>query len=219
MINMSMNKEKLNDLIAECVRNYKLKNSIKSLVNEAIKELKDENIACSEMIADLDAEVKKINKEFSVTKDDAGFYNLNGCPLHHVMLNFMYGNVFDVTYTKNRTDRKKILNVSFEDVKSLLKKVLSSKDQDYVKTAHNKCAKNSEVVDGKEESFQKTKEKVEDAVTKKDDLPDAPLKSVDSYKKQSDHSVKGEKQDYTYPKQKDKKLVVKLKSTKSKSKK
>ena len=46
-------------------------------------------------------------------------------------------------------------------------------------------------------------------VDKKDDLPTSPMKTVDSIKKQSDHSVKGEKAEYKYPKQKDKKLVVK----------
>ena len=61
--------------------------------------------------------------------------------------------------------------------------------------------------------------KVEDQVKAKEDQPDQPLKTVEIIKKQVDHSIKGEKASYKYPKQTDKKLTVKQKTFKGKSKK
>jgi hypothetical protein len=216
-----MNKDELNKLILECAKEHKLKKVLKTLISEAIEEIKAENKqSVSEMMDDLDAEVKKINKEYCVKKDDAGFYNIEGCPPHSIKLYHKYNDLFDMTYIKDGTDRSKKLNVSFEDVKKFAKEKLNSKELNYVDSAYNKSAKNSKPASGKDlNEPQKPKEKTEDAVKKEADLPNAPFKEVESIKKQSDHSLKGEKADYTYPKQKDKKLVVKLKSKKLKSKK
>lgn len=69
----------------------------------------------------------------------------------------------------------------------------------------------------KEEGPQETDEKVVDQVENKKDLPDSKMQSVDKIKKQVDHSLKGEKVSYKYPKQTDKKLTVKPKTFKGKS--
>jgi hypothetical protein len=215
-----MKKEALNRLILECVNEHKLKQSIKKLVLEAIKEIKAEKIkSCDEMMSDLESDIKAINKEYSVVRDDAGIYNVNGCPPHMIKLNHMHTDKFDVTYYKDGSDRKKKISLGFDDVQKFVKEVLKAKEPNYVTQAYNKSAKNSEFSEGKEKGAQETTEKVEDAVTKKTDAQDAPMKSVDSIKKQVDHSIKGTKPDYTYPKQKDKKLVVKLHSKKQKTKK
>jgi cation transport regulator ChaB len=133
----------------------------------------------------------------------------------------MYEDRFQMTYIKDGTDRTKKVSVQFEDVKKFVKEVLGKKTNNYVEKAYNKAAENDKDKETKsgDEVVKRVGEKAKDMVEKKDDLPDQPLKSVGSIKKQSDHSVKGTKQEYKYPKQKNNKLVVKLPSKKTKSKK
>lgn len=217
-----MNKEQLDKLILECVKERQLKSALKQLVLEAIQEIKAEKkLSCQEMMDELDSEVKKENKELSVTKDDAGYYNVCGCPPHMIKLKHMYEDRFNMTYFKDGTDRTRKVSLPFEDVKKFVKEVLSKKTNNYVEKAYNKVAENDQDKETKsgDEVVKHVGEKAKDMVEKKDDLPDQPLKSVESIKKQSDHPVKGTKQEYKYPKQKNNKLVVKLPSKKTKSKK
>ena len=217
-----MNKKQLDTLILECIKERQLKSALKQLVVEAIQEIKAEKkLSCQEMMDELDSEVKKENKELSVTKDDAGYYNVCGCPPHMIKLKHMYEDRFNMTYFKDGTDRTRKVSLPFEDVKKFVKEVLGKKTNNYVEKAYNKVAENDkdkETTSG-DEVIKHVGEKAKDMVEKKDDLPDQPLKAVDSIKKQSDHSVKGTKQEYKYPKQKNNKLVIKLPSKKSKSKK
>lgn len=216
-----MNKDQLDKLILECVKEHQLKSALKQLVVEAIQEIKAEKkLSCQEMMDELDSEVKKENKDLSVTKDDAGYYNVCGCPPHMIKLKHMYEDRFNMTYFKDGTDRTRKVSLPFEDVKKFAKEVLGKKTNNYVEKAYNKAAENDKDKETKSDEVVKhVGEKAKDMVEKKDDLPDQPLKSVESIKKQSDHSVKGTKQEYKYPKQKNNKLVVKLPSKKSKSKK
>lgn len=217
-----MNKEQLDKLIIECVKERQLKSALKQLVLEAIQEIKAEKkLSCQEMMDELDSEVKKENKELSVTKDDAGYYNICNCPPHMIKLKHMYEDRFNMTYFKDGTDRTRKVSLPFDDVKKFVKDVLSKNTNSYLEKACNKIAENNKDKETKsgDEVINRVGEKSKDMVEKKDDLPDQPLKSVESIKKQSDHSVKGTKQEYKYPKQKNNKLVVKLPSKKTKSKK
>lgn len=217
-----MNKKQLDTLIFECIKERQLKSALKQLVVEAIQEIKAEKkLSCQELMDELDSEVKKENKELSVTKDDAGYYNVCGCPPHMIKLKHMYEDRFNMTYCKDGTDRTRKVSLPFEDVKKFVKEVLGKKTNNYVEKAYNKVAGNDKDKETKsgDEAIKHVGEKAKDMVEKKDDLPDQPFKAVDSIKKQSDHSVKGTKQEYKYPKQKNNKLVVKLPSKKSKSKK
>lgn len=217
-----MNKDQLDKLILECVKEHQLKGALKQLVVEAIQEIKAEKkLSCQEMMDELDGEVKKENKELSVTKDDAGYYNVCGCPPHMIKLKHMYEDRFNMTYFKDGADRTRKVSLPFEDVKKFVKEVLGKKTNNYVEKAYNKVAENDKDKETKsgDETVKHVGEKAKDMVEKKDDLPDQPLKSVESIKKQIDHSVKGTKQEYKYPKQKNNKLVVKLPSKKTKSKK
>lgn len=208
-----MNKQELNDLIIECVQERQLKSILKTLVLESIQEIKAEKkLSCHEMMEELDSEVKKENKELSVTKDDAGYYNVCGCPPHMIKLKHMYEDRFHMTYFKDGTDRIRKVSLPFEDVKKFVKEVLGKKTNNYVEKAYNRNAENDkdkEVKSG-EEVVKHVGEKAKDMVEKKDDLPDQPLKAIESVKKQIDHSIKGTKPDYKYPKQKNHKLTVKL---------
>lgn len=213
-----MNKKQLNDLILECVQEHQLKTILKKLVVESIQEIKAEKkLSCHEMMEELDSEVKKENKDLNVTKDDAGYYNVCGCPPHMIKLKHMYEDRFHMTYFKDGTDRTRKVSLPFEDIKKFVKEVLGKKTNNYVEKAYNKAAENDKDKEksGGEETVKHVGEKAKDMVEKKDDLPDQPLKSVESFKKQSEHPVKGTKPDYTRPKQKNNKLTVKLPEMKS----
>jgi hypothetical protein len=213
-----MNKKQLDTLILECIKEHQLKNALKQLVVESIQEIKAEKkLSCQEMMDELDSEVKKENKESSVTKDDAGYYNVCGCPPHMIKLKHMYEDRFNITYFKDGTDRTRKVSLPFEDVKKFVKEVLGKKTNNYLEKACNKIAGNNKDKETKsgDDVIKRVGEKAKDMVEKKDDLPDQPFKTVDSIKKQSEHSVKGKKQEYKYPKQKNNKLTVKLPEMKS----
>ena len=117
---------------------------------------------------------------------------------------------------KNDTDRTKKIGLTYDQVKEFLKSYLKGDNENYLNTAYNKAAENSidkEKKKNQGDGPQKTDAKVEDAVEKKEDLPDQPMQDVNLKKveKQSDHSVKGEKAKYKYPKQKHDDLTVKFK--------
>jgi hypothetical protein len=81
------------------LKERQLKIALKQLVLEAIQEIKAEKkLSCHEMMDELDSEVKKENKDFDVTKDDAGYYNVCGCPTHMIRLKHMYEDRFQMTY-------------------------------------------------------------------------------------------------------------------------
>jgi hypothetical protein len=219
-----MNKQELKNLITECIRENKLKKAIRELVVESIQELKAEKQqSCAAMMEELDGEVQKIDKSYSITKDDAGNYNLCGCPPHMLKLKHMYEDKFDLTYFKDQSARTKKMAVPFEEIKKFVKETLESKELGYVKKAYNKVAENDKDKEhkGGEEVFKRVGDKAKDMVEKNADLPDQPYKSVDGVKKQAEHSLKGEKADYKYPKQdkKDQKHVVKLPEKKSRGRK
>ena len=101
-------------------------------------------------------------------------------------------------------------------LRKFIKETLTSEQDNYVDAAYNKAAENSVDKEKKKnqgDKPQETDEKVVDAVEKKEDLPDQPMQDVNIKKveKQSDHSLKGEKAKYKYPKQTDDDLTVKFK--------
>ncbi len=214
---MSDNKSITTAIINE-VKKAKLKFILNHLIKESLEEIKEENKkTCNEMIANLETEVQKTYKDFCIEANGAGWYTLNGCPKHNLKLRHLYEDRFNLEYFKDGSDRTKKCNIKFEELKEFVKTVLSKKEN-YVQSAYNKSVENSKPNKGKDESGPlKPSPKAEDAVTKKEDLPTAPMREVDSFKKQSEHPKEGTKQKYTYPKQKDKKLVVKQKSKKFRS--
>jgi hypothetical protein len=212
-----MNKVNFKKLVVDCFKEQQLKNALRRLVVESIEEIKAEKkMTISQMMRELEDDVQKINKDLSVVKDDAGCYNINGSHPHTFKLNNMHGDVFDLTYFRDGSDREKKVGISFADLKSYVKDKLSSKELNYQGGAFNKSAKHTKPETGKEEGTIKPRVKAEDAVTKKEDLPDAPYRDVGTIKRQSDGTLKGTKPDYTFPKQKNNKLTIKQKSKKVK---
>jgi len=190
---------------------------LKKLVMEVIEEKKVEfEKTCAQIEEELDKEVKKINKNYSVKKNDAGNFEMCGCDPFHVNVRPRWNNHFEVLAYKNDTDRTKKIGLTYDEVKEFLKSYLTTDNENYLNAAYNKAAENSVDKEKKKnqgDGPQKTDAKVEDAVEKKEDLPDQPMQDVNLKKveKQSDHSVKGEKPKYKFPKQKYDDLTVKFK--------
>ena len=182
-----MTRNELKKLISECVAELRLEKAIRNIIKESLKPIKTEKQPSLESkMEELADAVKSANKDAKVTLDDNKRYNVCDCAPHHFNIHPITDDNFAVTHLKE-------------------------KKADFGQQKWDKCVTNSEDKEGKKDldKPQETDETVEDAVEKKDDLPTAPMRTVEKIKRQSDHSVKGEKADYKYPKQKDKKLVVK----------
>ena len=195
----------------------KVKTVLKKIVSEVLEKRKKEfEKTCVEICEELENVVKKINKCYGVSKNDAGDFEMCGCEPHHVFIRPRWNNNFEVLAYKDNTDRTKKIGLSYEDVVEFMKEYLGSEDANYVDKAYNKSAENSVDKEKKKnqgDGPQETDSKVEDAVEKTEDLPDQPMQDVNlkNVEKQSDHSVKGEKAKYKYPKQSDDELTVKFK--------
>ena len=218
-----MNITEFKKLIKECILETKIKRNLKNLVKESIEEIKiEKGESLHYKMEELSEEVKKVYKDAEVTLDDAGYYNVCSCNPHHFKIYPMTDNNFTVTYMKDNTDRIKKFNLTFENLKNFIVDTLKSTVGNYVQKAFNKTAVDSTDTEGKTEEGPShnlgEKVKVEDQVKAKEDQPDQPLKTVEKIKKLSDFPVKGEKASYKYPKQTDKKLTVKQKTFKGKSK-
>ena len=224
-----MTKNQLRELIRECIAEVKIANAVKKIVNESLKPMKfGKEPSLEAKMEELAEEVAKANKDAKVVYDDNKRYNVCDCDPHYFSIHPMTDDSFDVTYFKNKTDRTKKLNLNFEELKKYVTETLKENGPDFGQKKWEKCVTNSEDKEGKKnlDKPQETDEKVEDAVENKDNLPTAPMKTVEKIKKQVDHSVKDESADgkrnvgkfadYKYPKQKDDKIVIKQKAFKGK---
>jgi hypothetical protein len=216
-----MNKEDLKNLIRKCVNEVKLENKFKSLIRESLEAIKvEKGESLHYKMEELSDDVKKLYKDAEVILDDAGYYNVCSCNPHHFKIYPMTDDNFTVTYMKDNTDRIKKFNLTFSALKEFITETLKTTVGNYVQKAFYKNVENNKDKESKkEEGPAHTTKKIEvkDQVEKKEDQPDQPFKPVDKIKKQVDHSVKGEKASYKYPKQTDKKLTVKQKTFKGKS--
>jgi diadenosine tetraphosphate (Ap4A) HIT family hydrolase len=187
--------------------NKKLSVLLKSLIAEIIEEKTIEfDKTCVQMEEELNRLAQGINKTYSVKKNDAGNFELCGCEPYHIHIRPRWNNNFEILAYKDKIDRTKKIGCDYDEVKDFLKSFLTSDKENYINAAYNKSAENSVDKEKKKnqgDKPQETDEKVVDAVKKEEDLPDKPM--------QSDHSLKGEKAKYKYPKQKDDNLTVKFK--------
>lgn len=215
-----MNKKELKEVIKQCILEVKVKTALRGLILESIEEIKieKEKSLCAKM-EQLAKEVSNIKKEATVELDDAKRYNVCYCDPHHFKIHPMTDDNFTVEYFKNKTDRQKKFNLTYEELKEYITEILKKDTTDYVQSAYNKVAEDSKDKESKKEESPKSKEKAKDEVTNKDDLPDAPLKSVEKITKQVDHKSKDP--NYNPPKlpKNQQKLVIKYtKSGKQKKK-
>lgn len=218
-----MNISEFKKLIKECILEVKVKRSVKDLIKESLKGEKiEKGESLHYKMEELADEVKKLYKDAEVVLDDAGYYNVCSCNPHHFKIYPMTDDNFTVTYMKDNTDRIKKFNLTFSALKEFITETLKTTVGNYVQKAFYKNVENNKDKESKkEEGPEQTKKKIDvkDQVEKKEDQPDQPLKPVEKIKKLSDFPVKGDKVSYKYPKQTDKKLTVKPKTFKGKSKK
>ncbi len=229
-----MNNRKFEMLIVENLKKVlkeraekrnKIKKLIKPMIREALEMKKREfDKSKSQILEELDKEVKKIDKSFEVELNDAGNFEMCGCEPHHIEIRPMWNDNFEVLAFKDRSDRTKKIGVSFEDVLKFLKEFLKSDVLNYVDSAFGKSVENNKDKEGKkkdsdEKNIRPDKDikkgtskdaDAEDAVENDEDLPDQPFKEVDIDKldKQSDQNSK--KPNYKAPKSVSDKLTVKL---------
>ena len=232
-----MNKAQLQGLIKEVMEDMSkqaLKAKLKKLVVESMEEIKyeKEDTVVEDMEA-IEKIAKEYNKDATVKLGDDKNYWINETVPHKFHIRPQSEGIYDVQYFKDDTDRTKKLNLKFEELKKFIKDTLSNKDLNYVKTAYNKNAENSEdqIEKGEIPTHHKfvkkevkdtkndNKDYTEPMVKNEKDLQDKPMYAVEKFEKQSDHPIKGTKPDYTYPKQKDKKLLIKLKAYRNKTRK
>ena len=202
---------------------------LKKKINEAIEEVVDDSKSIAADMEELEKAVKSQVTDATIEKDDAGNYNINDVNPHKFSIRPVSTGKYNVLYFKDNTDRTKKLNLTTEELKKFIEEKLKSKDLTYTKTAFNKIAKNSEekkdenkdvglhdykpkLKEPLKDTKNEYKDYYENMVKNEKDMPDKPFREIDTIKKQLDHPIKGTKPDYTYPKQKDKKLVVKGKS-------
>ena len=201
-------------------------NSFKKLIREVVEEVKSENDKSIEddMLSVLKM-LKEHNKKFSFRKNKSGNYDVVGCSPTQIEVRPMYMGSYDVIFMVDGTDREKKLSLDLKGVKEFIKGKLTSKSENYTKTAFNKTASTTEDVTKKTAGLPETKQndikKVGDTknenkdhneaeVKKEEDMPDKPLREVGDVKKQDSHdNDSGAK--YKFPKQDkdEKKHVVK----------
>ncbi len=200
-----MNISEFKKLIKECILEVKVKKSLKDIIKESLKGEKiEKGESLHYKMEELADDVKKLYKDAEVILDDAGYYNVCSCNPHHFKIYPMTDDNFTVTYMKDNTDRIKKFNLTFSALKEFITETLKTTVGNYVQKAFNKNVENNKDKESKkEEGPEHTVKKIEvkDQVEKKEDQPDQPFRPVDKIVKQVDHSIKGEKASYKYPKQ------------------
>ena len=137
-------KEELQSALVEkqkITETMKFKSALKKIIAEVLEDRRKEfEKTCVEIAEELDKEAKKINKSYSVTKNDAGNFELCGCEPHHIFVRPRWNNNFEVLAYKDKSDRTKKIGLSYEDVVKFIKETLTSEQDNYVDAAYNKSA-------------------------------------------------------------------------------
>ena len=208
--------------------------SSKELVNKLVKETLEQkytnaSASWSDLIDELSKEIKK-----PIVLDDAGNYNVCECEPYHISIRPIVHGICDVQAFKDYSDRTKKLFMKFDDVKEFVKKYLSSKDLNYVDSAHQRVVDNNKDKQGgtsadKQEDMEhmvdfKDNYKVvqnikAEPMNKEIDNPTEPMQVVDKFTKSSEYkSVNPKYTPPTLPKALQKLVVKYTKNGKKKKK-
>jgi hypothetical protein len=232
-----MKKMQLKSIISEVLRETRLellKTKLRNIIVESLEEIKSEN---DETIASEMEEINKLIKaklkDCELARGDDKNYHLNGEFPHQLCIIPQSQGMYAIQYIKHGTERVKKLNQKLEDLKKFIEEILKDKSVSYVLKAQNKAVENNndkteksgnpraDIVKKKEikDTKNENKDYTEQGVKREEDMPEKPYRDATKYKKQLDHPVKGTKPEYTYPKQKDKKLTVKARTYNGKGRK
>lgn len=208
--------------------------SSKELVNKLVKETLEQkytnaSASWSDLIDELSKEIKK-----PIVLDDAGNYNVCECEPYHISIRPIVHGICDVQAFKDYSDRTKKLFMKFDDVKEFVKKYLSSKDLNYVDSAHQRVVDNNKdkqggtsadkqedmehMVDFKD-NYKVVKNIKAEPMNKEIDNPTEPMQVVDKFTKSSEYkSVNPKYTPPTLPKALQKLVVKYTKNGKKKKK-
>lgn len=192
-------------------------NVFKKLILETVEEVKTEdNKSTEDAMFSVLKMLKEHNKKYSFRKNKAGNYEVIGCSPTQIEVRPMYMGSYDVIFMLDGTDREKKMNLNLKGVKEFIKEKLTSKLENYTKSAYNKTSVTGEDVTrtrtaGLPETRQNGIKKVGDNKNEnKDyneadvkveyDMPDKHLKQVGDVKKQNSHDDDAGAK-YTFPKQ------------------
>jgi len=179
-----------------------------------------------EILDDIKKIVSTINKDYTVKWDDNDDIRIEAEDLYKVRIIPRWEDCYNIeAYTRNE-DRVYITNQNLAQVKTFIKDNLKNTETN-VERKYKKSLDNNRVkpIDAPDKGLpqqnkptaktvgdksNKDKNFNEKAVKNDDDLPNKPMKEVNTknIKLQRDNSVKGVKAPYKYPKQKNNKLTV-----------
>lgn len=157
------------------------------------------------LLASIRAVVNKIGKKIEVFKDDHNDIMVRQAGIFYIRINPKWFGSFDVEAYRNLSDRIIAVGLNYTQLINFIKVNFSDKKASYVQTAYNKSKENLE-----DRSVKKAKElpktepvknkevpakEKEDAVTDKDDEPNAPMAAVEEkdIKRQEDYGVEKNK--------------------------
>jgi len=165
------------------------------------------------------------DKSSTVIWDDHDDIMINVRDLNSIRITPRWSNSYNIeAYTKNE-DRIVVVGQTLEQVLSFIKENLKNNETNtekaYKKSVDNEKEKSIEAPDkGLPQKDKPEHKKVGDASNKNKDFNEdgekstpqnKPMEEVGKTKKQDEHSIKGTKPTYKYPKQKDTKLTIKQK--------
>lgn len=155
------------------------------------------------LVQQIERIVKKIDKQATCVLDDHNDITAILPGEFRIRISSKGASLFNVEAFRNMTDKVYAISLSPEQVIDFVKVNFSVRKKGYVQSAYDKTRDNM-----KDNSEKKSKElpkretiktievptkDVEDAVTDKKDLPDAPMSPADEPKRQEDHGVEKSK--------------------------
>jgi hypothetical protein len=168
---------------------------IKDVVSEAIIEKRtNAKMSWEDMMKDLSSSINK-----PIILDDAGNYNVCECEPYHISIRPIVHDIFDIVAIKDGTDRTKLLSVKYNDLKTFVKKYLSSDDMNYVDSSYQKVVDNSKDKEGGSVSNDIEKDlavnskgtliksDVADDMNNEKDDPDQQMTPIDKFEKMVDY--------------------------------
>lgn len=171
---------------------YTIKKSTIKRVNEA---LQNHYTGCKKS---LDEIIHDLSNAIGCTiyKDDKGNFNIVHPGAHKFSIRPIAGDIFDLEYFRDNSDRKKFLYITSDELKNIVKRLCNDEDAslNYVDSAYQKCSNNTDPLIGKYTNNLKVnldgtpkETPATDLLNDDEDNPDSPMHIVDTFKKMSDY--------------------------------
>lgn len=153
----------------------------------------------AKLVQQIERIVKKIDKQASCVLDDHNDITAILPGEFRIRISPRGASLFNVEAFRNMTDRVYAIALSAEQVIDFVKVNFAIRKKGYVQSAYDKSMENMKDASEKKskelpkgetvKSIEVPEKDVEDAVTDKKDLPDAPMSPAEEPKRQEDHGV------------------------------